>query len=446
VKHLEEEHDSMKKPALLLGLAALLAAGTASAAPASTSFAGRLSTSAGPVNGAVSVTFTVYDAATGGSSQWNDTLSLTADGGLVYATLGSAANPLDETVFDGRPMFLEIRVGAETLSPRLPITSTPYAVRASGADSADLLGTLSPTDVQLRVGGTCAAGSSIRAIAADGSVTCQTDNTGGTGTITGVTAGTGLSGGGTTGNVTLSVNTTAIQARVTGTCAAGSSIRAIGADGTVTCQTDNVGSSLDDVIGNEVTNATNTTLTRSGSGTAASPYTLAVNTSVIQNRVTGSCTTGNAIRVINADGTVTCQAAGGGASIGLTQILFSGATSAVPTTTPTLFKTLGTFTKVSGTSRLVTTWSAHVNGTNTVGSQYCQYQLRLNGNAPAGVSTTGYGAINYGDHSPASDTNLWTGLAAGSYTATIYLRGSAPNCSMNSGGFSALPLVIQEIP
>jgi hypothetical protein len=301
---------SMKHLALMVGVIAVLGAGTASAAPASTSFAGRLSTAAGPVDGAITLSVDIYDAPAGGSSRWTDTLTLVADDGLVYATLGTAANPLDDAVFDGAARYLEFRIGAETLSPRLPITSSPYAIRSRSAGSADLLGgTIAPDDVQLRVAGTCAAGSSIRAIAADGSVTCQTDTTGGGGTITGVTADTGLLGGGTTGTVTLSVDSAVVQVRVAGTCAAGSSIRAIHANGTVVCQTDTVGSSADDVIGNEVTGVTNDSLVRSGSGTAASPYTLRVNTTVIQSRVTGSCTIGNAIRAIAADGTVTCQAA-----------------------------------------------------------------------------------------------------------------------------------------
>ncbi len=53
--------------------------------------------------------------------------------------------------------------------------------------------------------------------------------------LTGITAGTGLSGGGATGNVTLSANFSSVQARVTGTCASGTAMASIGSDGSVTC-------------------------------------------------------------------------------------------------------------------------------------------------------------------------------------------------------------------
>ena len=61
------------------------------------------------------------------------------------------------------------------------------------------------------------------------------------GTISGVTAGTGLTGGGSIGPVTLDADTTFLQQRVSGICAAGSSIRVINQDGTVACEADDVG-------------------------------------------------------------------------------------------------------------------------------------------------------------------------------------------------------------
>lgn len=61
------------------------------------------------------------------------------------------------------------------------------------------------------------------------------------GDLSGVTAGAGLTGGGTSGTVTLAADTTYMQRRVSGACAAGSSIRIINADGTVTCEADTTG-------------------------------------------------------------------------------------------------------------------------------------------------------------------------------------------------------------
>lgn len=62
---------------------------------------------------------------------------------------------------------------------------------------------------QNRVSSSCTAGSSIRVINSDGTVTCETDDNAG-GDITGVTAGSGLTGGGASGSVTLNIGTGAV--------------------------------------------------------------------------------------------------------------------------------------------------------------------------------------------------------------------------------------------
>lgn len=139
----------MKRLALLATstLAALgLMAADAMAVPDTVSFTGRVSDGNGPIDGTVNLGFQIYTAASGGTLMWEETYSgVSASNGLVFVNLGSQ-DPLDPTVFTGADLYLQIIVNGANQSPRLPINSVPYAVSAGTAAS---LGTLLPSQVAL---------------------------------------------------------------------------------------------------------------------------------------------------------------------------------------------------------------------------------------------------------------------------------------------------------
>lgn len=103
-----------------------------------------------------------------------------------------------------------------------------------GGDIGAVTLAIDPNFVQRRVVGDCPANQAIRQVNIDGSVVCAAS-----GDITGVLTGPGLTGGSDSGTVTIQADTSYLQRRVA-VCAAGSAIRAIGEDGSVTCEVDDV--------------------------------------------------------------------------------------------------------------------------------------------------------------------------------------------------------------
>jgi hypothetical protein len=95
-------------------------------APNSISYQGRLTDAAGqPIEIPTAVTFTIYDAATGGSSLYTQNENITPDdNGVFMVELG----PIAAAVFDGSKRYLGIKVGADAeMTPRQLLTSGPYS-------------------------------------------------------------------------------------------------------------------------------------------------------------------------------------------------------------------------------------------------------------------------------------------------------------------------------
>ena len=184
---------------------------------------------------------------------------LDVDTGYFTTEVG-LGDALDLSVFATTgEVWVEIEVEGEVLEPRIQFGIAPYAAWANWAGDAQTIGgttleelqapadwaeiTGIPDDLldgddvgedvdlsgyQTILTSECPEGQSIRAIAPDGTVTCETDDD------TTYTVGDGLS----LADATFAIDFAMAQARVTGECPEGSSIRAINRDGTVICQDD----------------------------------------------------------------------------------------------------------------------------------------------------------------------------------------------------------------
>lgn len=120
---------------LLCALFIVLAALPARAAPPQTmSYQGYLTSNTGvPVNATVSVQFSLYAAATGGSALWTETQSVTIANGNYSVVLGNITPfglPFDV------PYYLGVTIGTDAeMTPRATLSMAPYAFRAVDANS-----------------------------------------------------------------------------------------------------------------------------------------------------------------------------------------------------------------------------------------------------------------------------------------------------------------------
>ncbi len=103
-------------------------------------YQGRLTDSDGnPVaDDTYQLTFSLYDDSTGGFLQWSEEHPLveTKDG-LFHVILGSVFD-LDASIFEIEPLYLEIQVGVEVISPRTRLTSAPSAIIAKNMSGGDV--------------------------------------------------------------------------------------------------------------------------------------------------------------------------------------------------------------------------------------------------------------------------------------------------------------------
>jgi hypothetical protein len=126
----------------------LFASVSVAQAPQKVGYQGLLLKSDGtPETGMVMMTFSVFATPTGGAALWTEDQTLALSQGY-YATYLGDVTPLPPMLFDGTERYLEIAVGGVPLSPRMRLSSVPYAI--SAATARDLTGgTVNASQIQV---------------------------------------------------------------------------------------------------------------------------------------------------------------------------------------------------------------------------------------------------------------------------------------------------------
>ncbi len=210
--------------AVLVALFLFGATPTVAAIPDGIDYQAYLSAADGSaINADISITFAVYNVDVGGVPLWPSTQSVSPVNGLFSVTLGNPVNPFPAGLFD-TPVFVGLFVAGEEMLPRRPLQSSAFSFKSEDANtltgmtaseldqSAAVTALESTTDglsTSVSTNATdIAAAQSATATNAANIVTNDTRISvieGSAGDITSVLAGTGLTGGSTSGSATLAI-------------------------------------------------------------------------------------------------------------------------------------------------------------------------------------------------------------------------------------------------